>query len=168
MRMTVLGIDTATSRGSVALAREGEVLTSGDLHERGAHARDLVQRIDRLLAGTGLGPGDLQGIVVTLGPGSFTGVRVGLSTAKGLAYALDIGLGEESVDPPHEVPGVRATLEESGGGEDLTMTRQRHASPGGRRVDSQHRHVHRVADGIPGQAAPRPPRRRNSVTWASW
>ena len=36
MRMTVLGIDTATSRGSVALARQGEVLASGDLHERGA------------------------------------------------------------------------------------------------------------------------------------
>jgi len=93
MRMTVLGIDTATSRGSVALARQGEVLAAADLHERGAHARDLVQRIDRLLAGTGLGPGDLRGIVVTLGPGSFTGVRVGLATAKGLAYALDIGLG---------------------------------------------------------------------------
>jgi len=93
MHMTVLGIDTATSRGSVALARQGEVLASGDLRERGAHARDLVQRIDRLLAGTGFGPGDLQGVVVTLGPGSFTGVRVGLSTAKGLAYALDIGLG---------------------------------------------------------------------------
>jgi tRNA threonylcarbamoyladenosine biosynthesis protein TsaB len=93
MHMTVLGIDTATTRGSVALARQGEVLSSEALHERGAHARDLVQRIDRLLAGTGLGPGDLRGIAVTLGPGSFTGVRVGLSTAKGLAYALDIGLG---------------------------------------------------------------------------
>jgi tRNA threonylcarbamoyladenosine biosynthesis protein TsaB len=93
MHMTVLGIDTATARGSVALARQGKVLASVALLERGAHARDLVQRIDRLLAEAGLGPGDLQGIVVTLGPGSFTGVRVGLSTAKGLAYALDIGLG---------------------------------------------------------------------------
>jgi len=93
MHMMVLGIDTASARGSVALARQGKVLASAALLERGAHARDLVERIDGLLAETGLAPGDLQGIVVTLGPGSFTGVRVGLSTAKGLAYALDIGLG---------------------------------------------------------------------------
>ena len=92
MRTTVLAIDTATARGSVALARRDAVLISAALTERGAHARDLLHSIDVLLADTGLGPGDLQGVVTTLGPGSFTGVRVGLATAKGLAYALDIGL----------------------------------------------------------------------------
>jgi tRNA threonylcarbamoyladenosine biosynthesis protein TsaB len=90
--MTVLGIDTATSRGSVALARPGEVLATAVLLERGAHARDLMVEIDRLMARAGLLPGDLRGIAVTLGPGSFTGVRVALSTAKGLAYGLDIAL----------------------------------------------------------------------------
>jgi tRNA threonylcarbamoyladenosine biosynthesis protein TsaB len=93
MPRTVLGIDTATVRGSVALAHRERVLASAALLERGAHATDLVQRIDRLLSECGLAPVNLEGIVVTLGPGSFTGVRVGLATAKGLAYALDIGLG---------------------------------------------------------------------------
>ena len=90
--MTVLGIDTATSRGSVALARPGEVLAAVPLLERGAHARDLLLRIDGLLQKTGLRPSDLHGLAVTVGPGSFTGVRIGLATAKGLAYSLGIGL----------------------------------------------------------------------------
>src|SRR3989442_5571948 len=90
--MTVLGIDTATSRGSVALARPGEVLAAVPLLERGAHARDLLLRIDGLLQKTGLRPSDLHGLAVTVGPGSFTGVRIGLSTAKGFAYSLGIGL----------------------------------------------------------------------------
>jgi tRNA threonylcarbamoyladenosine biosynthesis protein TsaB len=92
MRTAILGIDTATIRGSVALASGGRVRASVPLAERGAHARDLLVRIDRLLAESGTGPADLRGVVATLGPGSFTGVRVGLATAKGLAYALDIGL----------------------------------------------------------------------------
>jgi tRNA threonylcarbamoyladenosine biosynthesis protein TsaB len=90
--MTVLGIDTATSRGSVALARPGEVLAAVALIERGAHARDLLPEIDGLLQRSGLRPSGLHGIAVTVGPGSFTGVRVGLATAKGLAYSLGIGL----------------------------------------------------------------------------
>lgn len=90
--MTVLGIDTATSRGSVALARPGTVLASASLVERGAHARELLGRIDRLLEETGIERSGLGALAVTLGPGSFTGVRVGLATAKGLAYALDVGL----------------------------------------------------------------------------
>ena len=92
MRTTILGIDTATSRGSVALARGGMVVATTPLTERGAHARDLLGRIETLLGEAGLRAADLRGVVATLGPGSFTGVRVGLATAKGLAYALDIGL----------------------------------------------------------------------------
>lgn len=92
VRMTVLGIDTATRRGSVALARPGQVLATVVLVEHGAHARDLLPEIDRLLESCGVRPCDLHGIAVTLGPGSFTGVRVGLATAKGLAYSLGIGL----------------------------------------------------------------------------
>jgi len=92
MRVAVLGIDTATPRGSVALASQEGILTTAALLERGAHARDLVPSIDRLLAEAGLRPADLQALVVTVGPGSFTGVRVGLATAKGFAYALDVPL----------------------------------------------------------------------------
>jgi len=87
-----LGVDTATSRGSVALAPDwGEpfLLT---LAERGGHAQDLMQAIDHLLAEARLTTSDLRGIGVAAGPGSFTGVRVGMATAKGLAYALNIAL----------------------------------------------------------------------------
>jgi tRNA threonylcarbamoyl adenosine modification protein YeaZ len=76
----------------VALVRAGGVAALVDLKDRGAHARDLLESIDRLLQEQGLEPGDLAGIGVAAGPGSFTGVRVGMATAKGLSYALGIGL----------------------------------------------------------------------------
>jgi tRNA threonylcarbamoyladenosine biosynthesis protein TsaB len=88
----VLGLDTASARGSIALARPGEILAQAALEERAWHARDLVIRIDGLLREAGLTAHDLAGIGVAVGPGSFTGVRIGMATAKGLAYSLDIGL----------------------------------------------------------------------------
>ncbi len=90
--MPCLGLDTATSRGSVALGRAGEVLAERPLLERAGHARDLLGEIDRLLREAALTTGDLTGIGVAVGPGSFTGIRVGMATAKGLAYALRIGV----------------------------------------------------------------------------
>ncbi|PYT11795.1 MAG: tRNA (adenosine(37)-N6)-threonylcarbamoyltransferase complex dimerization subunit type 1 TsaB [Acidobacteria bacterium] len=89
----VLGIDTATSPGSTALACPGEVIARARLDERGWHARDLLSRVDSMLAGAGVALQDLSGIAVTVGPGSFTGVRIGMATAKGLAYSLNVGLG---------------------------------------------------------------------------
>lgn len=91
--MIVLGIDTATSRASVALARGEDIAALLGLDGRGRHAGDLLARIDALLAGAGLRPSDLSGIAVTVGPGSFTGVRIGMATAKGLAYSLGLPLG---------------------------------------------------------------------------
>lgn len=88
--MPFLGIDTATARASIALAAGGGILAEVPLAERGAHARDLLVRLEELLAGRGLGPADLHGIGVATGPGSFTGVRVGMATAKGLGYALGV------------------------------------------------------------------------------
>ena len=90
--MPYLGLDTATSRGSVALARPGEVLIEASLPDRGAHARDLLASVDGILRSSGLESRDLLGIGVAVGPGSFTGVRVGMATAKGLGYALRIGV----------------------------------------------------------------------------
>jgi len=87
-----LGLDTATSRGSVALEHGSAVAAQVDLAELHGHARDLLDTIDRLLRSQGLGPRDLLGIGVAAGPGSFTGVRVGMATAKGLCYSLQIGL----------------------------------------------------------------------------
>ncbi|HET8946785.1 MAG TPA: tRNA (adenosine(37)-N6)-threonylcarbamoyltransferase complex dimerization subunit type 1 TsaB [Candidatus Polarisedimenticolia bacterium] len=82
-----LGIDTATRRGSVALAPAGSVRL---LQPGGGHAPELLEAIEALLTAAGAGAKDLAGIAVALGPGSFTGVRVGLATAKGLGYALGI------------------------------------------------------------------------------
>jgi tRNA threonylcarbamoyladenosine biosynthesis protein TsaB len=90
--MPFLGVDTATSRGSLALADGGRVLGERRLEQRAWHARGLVAAIDRLLSDAGIAPRDLQGIGVTVGPGSFTGVRVGMATGKGIAYGLGIAL----------------------------------------------------------------------------
>lgn len=90
--MIVLGIDTATRRASVALARGGKVAALVLLEGGSGRARDLLARLDEMLAGAGLRPADLEGIAVTVGPGSFTGVRIGMATAKGLAYSLDVPL----------------------------------------------------------------------------
>jgi tRNA threonylcarbamoyladenosine biosynthesis protein TsaB len=90
--MAVLGIDTATARGSIALAREDRPVAESPLRERGAYGRDLLVLIDALLRDAGLRTGDLAGVAVSVGPGSFTGVRIGMATAKGLAYSLGIEL----------------------------------------------------------------------------
>lgn len=90
MTMLLLGIDTCGPHGSVALARRAgdvlETLAETELAGKTYSAR-LVGAIRELLAGQGAAVRDLGAIVVTSGPGSFTGIRVGLSTAKGLAEA---------------------------------------------------------------------------------
>jgi tRNA threonylcarbamoyladenosine biosynthesis protein TsaB len=90
--MLCLGIDTATARGSVALAGRERTECEAHLEARAWHARDLLERIERMLSEAGRTPADLTGIGVAIGPGSFTGVRVGMATGKGMAYALGIGL----------------------------------------------------------------------------
>jgi tRNA threonylcarbamoyladenosine biosynthesis protein TsaB len=86
-----LGIDTATRRASVALAPAPGAVRP--LQPGGGHSPELLGAIEEVLAQAGATAKDLAGIGVALGPGSFTGVRVGLSTAKGLGYALGIGVG---------------------------------------------------------------------------
>ena len=87
-RKLVLGIDTCGPMGSVALARLGgdavEVLGRRELEGRG-YSATLVSAVGELLGEAGIRPAQLGAIVVTSGPGSFTGVRVGLSAVKGLA-----------------------------------------------------------------------------------
>ncbi|HXH28071.1 MAG TPA: tRNA (adenosine(37)-N6)-threonylcarbamoyltransferase complex dimerization subunit type 1 TsaB [Candidatus Polarisedimenticolia bacterium] len=90
--MPVLGVDTATSRGSLALEEAGRIVAGRILEGRGRHAQDLLAGIDLLLRERHLTPASLTGIGVAVGPGSFTGVRIGMATCKGLAYALNVGL----------------------------------------------------------------------------
>ena len=88
----LLGIDTATQMASVALydPSRGQVLAEESWHSVNRHTVELMPRLDRLLGQQGIAPTALAGLVVSLGPGSFTGLRIGLSVAKGLALALNL------------------------------------------------------------------------------
>ncbi|HKA53331.1 MAG TPA: tRNA (adenosine(37)-N6)-threonylcarbamoyltransferase complex dimerization subunit type 1 TsaB [Candidatus Binatia bacterium] len=87
--MLVLGIDTATTIASVGLVRDGEALGEESCPARANHTETLLPLIGRLLVRCETALGDVRGIGVSLGPGSFTGLRIALSAVKGLAYALD-------------------------------------------------------------------------------
>ncbi len=86
----ILGIDTATTRAVVALSLDGGERVWAEAHWIAGyrHGEELLARIEGLLAVAGVRPADLAGIVVGTGPGAFTGLRVGIATAKGLAHAL--------------------------------------------------------------------------------
>ena len=85
-----LGIDTSTSRSIVALEGD-DGRTHRDVIDVGRrHGATLLEQLDRILAGSGMGPPELRLIVVGAGPGSFTGLRVGLATAKTLAYVTGV------------------------------------------------------------------------------
>jgi tRNA threonylcarbamoyladenosine biosynthesis protein TsaB len=86
--MIVLGIDTSGILGGVALARGERLLAEARVDARAAASERIVPQIDRLLADLGLGREALERVGVVTGPGSFTGLRVGLATAKGLAVGL--------------------------------------------------------------------------------
>ena len=82
---TILVLDTATSVATCALLRDGDPV--GEAH---TEARRVLHAADELMRAAGVGPRDLDGIVVGTGPGSFTGIRIGLANARGLALALDV------------------------------------------------------------------------------
>ena len=80
---TILAFDTATSVTSCALIVDGALVA-----ERATDARSLLAATDELLGEAGLAAADLDGLVVGTGPGSFTSIRMGLATARGLGFAL--------------------------------------------------------------------------------
>jgi tRNA threonylcarbamoyladenosine biosynthesis protein TsaB len=85
----ILQIETATASCSVALAKDGHVLAFKQVNERNIHAEVITLFIDELIAGAGINYNSLDAIAVSCGPGSYTGLRIGVSTAKGLCFALD-------------------------------------------------------------------------------
>ncbi len=91
-RDLLLAFDTSGSLGSVCVARGDRILARGFLTRRGEHASHLVPRIRDTLRTAGVEMGDLDGVLVGEGPGSFTGVRVAAATAKGLTHALGVAL----------------------------------------------------------------------------
>ncbi len=90
--MRVLAVDTATGRQSVAILDGTRVLVRSDEDARGAHARWLVPTIDRLFAESGVALSALDGLAVSIGPGSFTGLRVGLATMMGFRTVAGLPL----------------------------------------------------------------------------
>ena len=125
--MLTLAFDTATGVATSALVRNGEVLG-----ERSSRAVRVLADVDELLEEAGAQPRELSRLVVGTGPGSFTGVRMGLAAARGLAFALDLRLA-----------GV-STLDALAAG-----------APGALPVvDAGRREVFALVDGAPAVAAP--------------
>jgi len=118
--VTVLGIETATAVCGVALARNGAIVAERRIEQRYAHAETLFGFLDDVLEKAGAGLRDVQCLAVSIGPGSFTGLRIGLSVVKGLHMATDI--------PVVAVPtlealarNARAEAVEAGAGSILTV-----------------------------------------------
>jgi tRNA threonylcarbamoyladenosine biosynthesis protein TsaB len=89
----ILNIETATKNCSVALSKEGETILCKEIAEEGySHAERLHVFIEEIIHEAGIHFQDLKAIAVSQGPGSYTGLRIGVSAAKGLCYALNIPL----------------------------------------------------------------------------
>lgn len=84
----ILHIDTASRFCSVALSSGSELAGIRETSEKNAHARVTTVFIDELMKDAEVKPEELDAIAVSMGPGSYTGLRIGVSTAKGLCYAL--------------------------------------------------------------------------------
>ncbi len=88
--MNLLSVNTSTRQYSLAVMRDEILLGEYILPPGSSHFGDLMPSLHDLLIKVGLGPQELDGLVVALGPGSFTGIRIGLSVVKGLAQCLNI------------------------------------------------------------------------------
>ncbi|MBI5328709.1 MAG: tRNA (adenosine(37)-N6)-threonylcarbamoyltransferase complex dimerization subunit type 1 TsaB [Deltaproteobacteria bacterium] len=87
--MKILVIDTATASGSIALLEDGQPIAELTTCIQKTHAERLLLSIKTLLQGIGTRIEDIDGFALTAGPGSFTGLRIGLATIKGLAWSLN-------------------------------------------------------------------------------
>ncbi|GAA4234803.1 tRNA (adenosine(37)-N6)-threonylcarbamoyltransferase complex dimerization subunit type 1 TsaB [Postechiella marina] len=90
MSTLILNIETATTNCSVSLSRNGEtIVLKEDYNDNYSHAERLHVYIDAVLNEAGVAQSDLSAIAVSKGPGSYTGLRIGVSAVKGLCFALD-------------------------------------------------------------------------------
>lgn len=100
-----LSIDTASELASIAVSEEGHLVGEITWRCRRNHTVELLPTIEKLLAQAGIAKDDLTAVFVCTGPGLYTGLRVGISTAQGLAYGLRIpalGVGRLELDAyPH-------------------------------------------------------------------
>lgn len=117
----LLALDSATDLASVALYHGEQVLAEVSWHSARRHTVELMPQVDSLCALMGLAAADFSGIVVAIGPGSFTGIRVALSLAKGIASARQLPLyGVSTLDaiahPHHMQPLPVTALVQAGRG----------------------------------------------------
>jgi tRNA threonylcarbamoyladenosine biosynthesis protein TsaB len=122
-----LAFDTATQVATSALVDDGELLG-----ERASRAQTLLEDVDALLRQAGAHPRDLDALAVGIGPGSFTGVRIGLAAARGLALALEV-----------RGAGVSTLAALAAGAPGATPV-----------VDARRREVFAIVDGEPAVLAP--------------
>lgn len=87
--MILLGVDTTTNNGSIALLDNDNIIGEYTLNISLTHSERLMPSIDRILADTGLTIHKIDGFAVSLGPGSFTGIRIGISVVRSLAQELN-------------------------------------------------------------------------------
>lgn len=90
MSELIITVDTSTPAGSVALSRGEELLGEVLLHLPGTHTDHVLRSLNWLLSEAGIRLGEVDAFGVVVGPGSFTGLRVGVATVKGLAYAAGV------------------------------------------------------------------------------
>ena len=122
--MKLLALDTATENISVAIYKDGAEFFKSNLAPQ-KHAEIILPMIDELLKEAEIDKKDLDGIVLCVGPGSFTGVRVATSTAQGLALALDLKIAtvtslealalealSDNSDAPYVVSSIDARMNE--------------------------------------------------------
>ena len=86
--MKILAIDTSTPSGSIALLEDDQLIAESTTCIQKTHAERLLPSIKTLLDNIGTKLEDIDGFALAIGPGSFTGLRIGLSTIKGLAWSL--------------------------------------------------------------------------------
>lgn len=103
--MRLLALETATLAGGAALLEDGRLIGESRLNIALTHSERLMAVVDRLLHDCDWEIGGLDGLAVSVGPGSFTGLRVGVATAKGLALALEV-----PVAPVPTLDALAATL----------------------------------------------------------
>lgn len=92
MMATILSLETSSGVCSVALHENEKLIAVAEIHREQSHAAKLAVLIEQVVRMAGVGLGDVQAIAVSSGPGSYTGLRIGVSTAKGLCYALSVPL----------------------------------------------------------------------------
>ena len=88
----ILSIETSTEVCSIAIHQDGKLIAENTSHESYSHAERLAPMIQETMAAHNISNAELKAVAVSAGPGSYTGLRIGTSTAKGLCYALDIPL----------------------------------------------------------------------------